>query len=325
KRTALGRAAHEGAWVSLTRDQRVVVYMGEDATFEYIYKFVSADKMKPGGYRANKDLLDRGTLFVARFEANGRGEWIALKHGERGLDASKGFRDQAEVLIRSRQASDFLGATKMDRPEWITVDPNTAYVYCTLTNNSRRGAPGQPGVDAANPRANNSMGHIIRWKEDGDFDGLSFSWDHFVLAGDPANTNAAAKGTIRGDAFGSPDGLWCDPRGVLWIQTDASASEMYFGDYQRLGNNALLAADPATGEVRRFMVGPVNCEVTGITATPDLKTLFVNIQHPGESPGNWSDPQNPARYSNWPNSMPNDRPRSATVIIRKSDGGVIGT
>jgi secreted PhoX family phosphatase len=325
KRTALGRAAHEGAWVSLTRDKRVVVYMGEDAAFEYIYKFVSTEKVKPGGFRANKDLLDHGTLFVAKFDANGRGEWIALKHGERGLDASRGFRDQAEVLIRSRQASDWLGATKMDRPEWVAVDPNTAHVYCTLTNNSRRGTAGFPGVDAANPRANNSMGHIIRWKEEGDFDAQVFTWEHFVLAGDPANERKDAQGNIRGDAFGSPDGLWCDPRGVLWIQTDASASDMYIGDYQRLGNNALLAADPSSGEVKRFLVGPVNCEVTGITATPDLKTLFVNIQHPGETPGNWSDPKNPARFSSWPGGKSNERPRSATVIIRKLDGGVVGT
>ena len=325
KRTALGRAAHEGAWVSVTKDKKIVVYMGEDAAFEYIYKFVSAERLRPGGYRANKDLLDRGTLFVAKFDANGRGEWIALKHGERGLDAARGFKDQGDVLIRSRQASDLLGATKMDRPEWIAVDPLSSHVYCTLTNNSRRGMPGRPGVDAANPRANNSMGHIIRWKEDGDFDAQSFSWEHFVLAGDQANQREEAKGNMRGDAFGSPDGLWCDPRGVLWIQTDASASEMYIGEYQRIGNNSLLAADPSTGEVRRFLVGPVNCEVTGITATPDLKTLFVNIQHPGETPGNWSDPKNPSRFSSWPNNKPNERPRSATVIIRKRDGSVVGT
>ena len=325
KRTALGRAAHEGAWVSLTREKKVVVYMGEDATFEYIYKFVSDSAVRPGGARANKDLLDKGTLYVARFDANGRGQWIPLKHGENGLDASKGFRDQAEVLIRSRQASDLLGATKMDRPEWITVDPTTSYVYCTLTNNSQRASPGRPGIDAANPREKNTMGHIIRWKEDGDFDGLGFSWDHFVLAGDPANERQEAKGNIRGDAFGSPDGLWCDPRGVLWIQTDVSASSMYIGEYQGIGNNSLFAADPGSGEIRRFLVGPVNCEVTGITATPDLRTFFVNIQHPGETPGNWSDPNNPARFSAWPGQSPKGRPRSATVIIRKLDGGVIGT
>jgi len=324
KRTALGRAAHEGATVAVTKDGRAVVYMGEDSRFEYIYKFVSRDKVQPGGAVANTTLLDHGTLHVARFDADGRGRWIALTHGQGPLTAANGFADAGEVLIKTRQASDLLGATKMDRPEWIAID-KAGYVYCTLTNNSNRGGDKQPAVDAANPRANNTMGNIIRWKEDGDFDGSTFQWNHFVLAGDPANERAEAKGNVKGDAFGCPDGLWVDGRGVLWVQCDMSTSAMGKGDLARLGNNAMLAADTATGEIRRFLTGPAGCEITGATATPDGRTMFVNIQHPGESPSERSDPAAPRKISNWPDQSPAGRPRSATVVIRKNDGGVIGT
>ena len=325
KRTALGRAAHEGAWVTQTKGGRVVVYMGEDAQFEYIYKFVSRDRVKPGGFAANRDLLDHGTLYVGRFEANGSGRWIELVHGRNGLVADKGFADQGDVVVKSRQASDLLGATKMDRPEWIAIDPKSGEVYCTLTNNTRRGADKQPAVDAANPRVNNTMGNIIKWKEAGDFDAVTFTWSHFVLAGDPKNERADAKGNIKGDIFGSPDGLWFDDHGTLWIQTDAHATNMYKGDYAGIGSNMMLAADLKTGEIRRFLVGPPNCEITGVVTTPDQRTMFVNVQHPGESPSDRSDPADPSKYSTWPSGIKGARPRSATVVIRKRDGGVIGT
>ena len=324
KRTALGRAAHEGAIVALTRERRAVVYMGEDARFEYIYKFVSRDPVREGGAAANATLLDHGTLYVARFEADGRGRWVALRHGQGPLSAANGFAEPGEVLVKTRQASDLLGATRMDRPEWIAID-RAGWVYCTLTNNSSRGTAGQPGVDAANPRVNNTMGNIIRWKDDGDFDGESFEWNHYVLAGDPANDRGDAKGNVRGDALGCPDGLWVDGRGVLWVQTDMSTSAMGKGDLARLGNNAMLAADPRTGELRRFLVGPAGCEITGATGTPDGRTMFINIQHPGESPSERSDPDQPRRISNWPDQNPAGRPRSATVVIHKEDGGVVGT
>jgi secreted PhoX family phosphatase len=324
KRTALGRAAHEGATVAVTKAGQAVVYMGEDARFEYIYKFVSRDKVKPGGSAANAELLDHGTLYVARFDADGKGRWLPLTHGQGPLTSANGFADQGEVVVKARQASDALGATKMDRPEWIAVDAQ-GWVYCTLTNNSNRGGASNPGVDAANPRANNTMGHIVRWKDEGDFDGATFQWSHFVLAGDPANERAEAKGNVKGDAFGCPDGLWVDGRGVLWIQTDMSTSAMGKGDLKGLGNNALLAADPRSGEIRRFLVGPAGCEITGATGTPDGRTMFINIQHPGESPSERSDPEQPRRISNWPDKNPAGRPRSATVVIRKADGGLIGT
>jgi secreted PhoX family phosphatase len=325
KRTALGRAAHEGAWVGVTRDGHAVVYSGEDARFEYIYKFVSRDKIAPGGARANRELLDHGILYVARFDADGSGRWLALVHGQGPLTAANGFADQGEVLIKARQASDALQATRMDRPEWLTIEPGSGWVYCTLTNNSARGQPNMPGVDAANPRANNTMGQIIRWKDEGDFDGVRFQWNHLVLAGDPANSRPEARGNIRGDIYGCPDGITFDSRGALWIQTDAHSAQMYRGEFSNIGNNQMLVCDPATGETRRFLTGPTNCEITGCTFTPDGTTLFINVQHPGESPTDRSDPAAPAKFSNWPDFRPGGRPRSATVAIRKRDGGVIGT
>ncbi len=329
KRTALGRAAHEGAWVAVTKDQRAVVYSGEDARFEYIYKFVSRDRIRPAGNgltaaQANRELLDHGTLYVARFDADGTGRWIPLVHGQGPLTAANGFADAGEVVIKTRQASDLLGATKMDRPEWLAIDPASGWVYCTLTNNSSRGVGSNPGVDAANPRANNTMGQIIRWKEDGDFDAPGFRWNHLVLAGDPANERAEARGNVKGDFFACPDGIAFDRRGVLWVQTDAHATQMYKGEFTRIGNNQMLACDVATGEMRRFLTAPTNCEVTGITWTPDGRTAFVNIQHPGETPSDRSDPADPRRFSNWPDRRPDGRPRSATVVIRRADGGVIG-
>ena len=327
KRTALGRAAHEGAWIGVTKDQRAVVYSGEDSRFEYIYKFVSRDAIAPASKgltqaQANRELLDHGTLYVARFDADGSGRWLPLVHGQGPLTAANGFADQGEVLIKTRQASDLLGATRMDRPEWIAIDQNACEVYCTLTNNSDRGAAGKPGVDAANPRANNVMGQIIRWKEDADFSGTTMHWDHLMLAGDPANARPEARGNINGDIFACPDGLYVDARGVLWIETDMHASQMYKGELARIGNNQMLACDRATGEVRRFLTGPTNCEITGATQTPDGTTMFINIQHPGENASDRSDPADPMKFSKWPSGV---RPRSATVAIRRIDGGVIGT
>jgi secreted PhoX family phosphatase len=323
KHTALGRFKHEGAAVTLARDNRVVVYMGDDERFEYVYKFVSRGRFVPGDRDANRRLLEDGTLYVARFDAGGTGEWLALTHGTRGLDAAAGFASQADVLIDARAAADRVGATKMDRPEWIAVRPSTGEAYCTLTNNTQRGVDGGAGPDAANPRAANVFGHIVRWRDTGgDAGAVGFEWDVFVLAGDPEHSDPARRGTIKGDTFGSPDGLWVDARGVLWIQTDVSTSALNRGDYARLGNNMMLAADPATGEVRRFLTGPGGSEITGVITAPDGRTMFVNVQHPGETASERSDPARPTAVSAWPDGT--GRPRSATIVIRRRDGGVIG-
>ena len=336
KRTALGRIKHEGATTTLSRDGRAVVYMGDDERFEYIYKFVSRDKVKPGGYRANQEILDHGTLYVARFDAQGYGRWLPLVHGEDGLNAAAGFASQAEVLIKCRQAADAVGATRMDRPEWVAVHPNTGEVFVTLTNNSSRGKDGRM-ADAANPRNDNIMGHIIRWREgkglqdsavsrlDGDASATEFRWMHFALAGDPNAGKAEYRGTIKGDMYGSPDGLQFDAGGLLWIQTDISTSAMHKGAYQSMGNNMMLCADPVTGETKRFLTGPAGSEITGITFTPDRRAVFINIQHPGETASERSDPAQPKAVSHWPDGPTGGRPRSATVVIRRKDGGVVGT
>ncbi|MBI5109280.1 MAG: PhoX family phosphatase [Rhodocyclales bacterium] len=327
KRTALGRIKHEGAFVTLARDRRVVVYMGDDERFEYIYKFVSTRPCVTG--QSTSGLLDEGTLYVARFGEDGTGRWLPLTHGEAPLTADNGFVDQADVLIRTRQAADKLGATRMDRPEWIAVHPQTGEVYCSLTNNAKRGSSDVPGLNAANRRAGNLFGHILRWREaGGDAAAAALSWEVFVECGDPELGGANLTGNIKGDLFASPDGLWFDRGGRLWIQTDVSTSVLGDRNHAAFGNNQMLVADPVSGDVRRFLTGPRGCEITGITSTPDRRTLFVNVQHPGETASERSNPDQPLAVSAWPgNQFPalgNGRPRSATVAIRRLDGGEIG-
>lgn len=329
KRTALGRFKHEGAFVTLAEDGRAVVYMGDDERFEYIYKFVSSRAFNPVKRSANLDLLDEGTLYVARFYDTGDGEWLPLTWGKNGLTPENGFSDQGEVVIKARQAADRLGATRMDRPEWIGVNSVTGEVYCTLTNNSQRGSAGRAPTDPANPRVDNVFGHIIRWNEvNQDAGATGFRWDLLVQCGDPSNANPAKRGDIQGDLFGSPDGLWCDERGLIWVQTDISTSIVSAppeqrGDYRNIGNNMMLAGDPYTGEFRRFLTGPKGCEITGVIMTPDMRSMFINVQHPGEPASERNDPANPTAISAWPGN--GARPRSSTVVIRRVDGGVIGS
>jgi hypothetical protein len=340
KHTAMGRIAHEGAALSIAKDGRVVYYMGDDdyrSKFEHIYKFVSRRPyVRGGGWAENRDVLDEGTLYAARFNADGSGEWIELVQGRNGLTAERGFASQAEVVIDARTAGDVVGATYMDRPEWLAVHPRTQEVYVTLSNNTARGK-GKPlhqaepmGADAANPRAPNLMGHIVRWREaGGDAAATSFRWDVFLQAGEPTHADPLKRGNVTGGlAFAQPDGCHIDARGVLWIQTDSSAQNMASGDWKLIGNNQMLAADPSTGEVRRFLTGPVGCEVTAVQLTPDLRTMFVNIQHPGEAPlphPGRNDPARPTAISSWPDGAAGGRPRSATVAIRRKDGGIVGS
>jgi uncharacterized protein len=322
KRTSLGRFMHEGAACSIGSDRRLAFYMGDDDAFEYVYKFVSAKAYDPVRREANRNLLDEGTLYVARFNADGSGDWLALVHGQGPLTPGNGFRDQADVLVHARLAADALGATRMDRPEWIMPHPKSRDIFCSLTNNVARGRERNEGANPANRRANNVFGHILRWREaHDDVAAIRLQWDVFVEAGDPANADAAKRGDIQGDIFGSPDGLWIDSMGTLWVQTDGPSRPNK--DYANMGNNQLLAVDPATRVFKRFLTGPRGCEITGFHTTPDNRTAFVNVQHPGE--GGATDPRNPRAISNWPDYAPNGRPRSSTVVIRRKDGGIIGT
>jgi uncharacterized protein len=342
KRTALGRFKHESAQVVVDDNKRVAFYMGDDERNEYIYKFVCSDRLNPGNRAANRNLLDNGVLYVAKFNDNGTGEWIPLVYGQGGLTRENGFKNQAEVLIKTRQAADRVGATMMDRPEWTAVRPRIGgykeiEVYCTLTNNTRRGTTpvsvnnadgstkagdARPPVNAANPRPDNRYGHIIRWREDGrSVTATTFQWDIFVQGGDKTRPEANLQGNTKGDDFSSPDGLWFDDFGRLWIQTDHAGDGK--GDFTNIGSNTMLCADPNTKQVRRFLTSPTDCEVTGVTTTPDGKALFINIQHPGDN----GTTLEPTKTSNWPHSQgygPSGRPRSATVVITRNDGGVIG-
>jgi hypothetical protein len=323
KRTALGRFKHENAALAETRDGRAVVYMGDDERGEFIYKFISRDKIDHKHPKANRDLLDHGTLYVARFDngdgnpdrPKGSGEWVELTFGKNGIDAGNGFTSQAEVLIHARLAASVVKATRMDRPEWIVVSPIDGQVYCTLTNNSKRGEEGMP-AGGPNPREKNVYGQILRWQAAANDHGAhTFGWDLFVVAGNPAahpgTAKAGSSNITAQNMFNSPDGLGFDKAGRLWILSDGDYSNA--GDFAGMGNNQMLCADPASGEIRRFMVGPVGCEVTGISFSPDQKTLFVGIQHPGEA-GN----------STFPEHLPNGKPRSSVMAIRRDDGGIIG-
>lgn len=322
KRTALGRFAHEGVvFQPAIEGQPVVCYSGDDSEFEYIYKYVSAEPYRQR--TANGSLLDEGTLYVAKFNEDGTGEWLSLVFGQGALTAANGFRDQADVLLNTRAAADAVGATKMDRPEWGAVDPATGAVYFTLTNNADRTAE---QVDAANPRPGNRTGQIIRWRERGDDPtAIAFEWDLFLLAGPPDNSRTLdGRSLDASNHFSSPDGLWFDALGRLWIQTDMSESVLNQGDHAQYGNNQMLVADPRSGEVRRFLTGPIGQEITGVVMTPDQRTMFVNVQHPGATtPG----PEFAAGQvrSRWPEQVDSRYPRSATVIITKDDGGIIGT
>ncbi len=346
KRTALGRMKHENAEVVVARDGRVVVYMGDDQVYEYIYKFVSDGRYDSKNPVAARDLLDSGTLYVARFsdgsasgDLKGDGEWIPLVHGVTVKGAA--FASQADVLINARAAADEVGATKMDRPEWIAAHPKrSGEVYCTLTNNSSRKST---ETDDANPRAANRYGQILRWIEKGgDPTATTFSWDLYLVAGNPVaypdrtDLRSGSALVTPESTFNSPDGLAFDADGRLWIQTDGSYANS--GDYAGQGNNQMLVADPDRGDLVRVFVGPGGCEVTGIAFTPDMRTMFVNIQHPGEIGSHPNAPKKadgtkygdndiarePTKFSTWPDGAAGGRPRSATVVVRRADGKRIG-
>ena len=311
KRTALGRFKHENAEVAVAANGRVVVYMGDDERGEYLYRYVSDGVYAAGG--GNGSLLDKGTLYAARFNAGGTGEWLAL------TPQTTGMASQAEICIHTRMAASAVKATTMDRPEWVAANPHKAEIYCALTNNKNRGKKPNAGGDATpvggpNPRKGNKFGQIVRWRPAGaDHTAKGFEWDLFVLAGNPAvhkDDRKGSKNVNAGNFFNSPDGLAFDSRGLLWIQTDGNYSNE--NDFAGMGNNQMLIGDPATGAIKRFLVGPRECEITGTAFSSDRRTVFIGIQHPGER-GN----------SHWPGGG-DSVPRSAVIAINRNDGRPIG-
>ena len=290
KRTALGRFKHESAAVAVGKDRRIVVYMGDDQPFDYIYKFVSSEdhvKLRHEG----ESPLDHGTLYVAKFNDNFTGEWLELSMDNASLSSS--FSSQAEIVTFARLAADEVGATPMDRPEWTSVGPDGT-IYCALTNNSSRST-----ADGANPQAPNPDGHIISWVDDDMHVGTTFEWDIFKLASDTHGTE---------ESFSDPDSIYVDPDGRLFIGTD--------GGQQDRMNNQLLVADTVSGTVNRLFAGVYDDEVTGITMTPNRRTLFVNLQHVGNGNINRTD---------FPAIGGHRVPRDATIVITRKDGGIVGS
>lgn len=317
KRSALGRFKHENAALVVNNDGHVVVYLGDDERGEHIYKFVSKNRYQAGNDKTNRELLAEGTLYVAKFSMDsdkleGTGEWIELTYGKNGLSKENGFNDQAEVLTFARLAATQVGATTMDRPEWVAVHPDKKHVFCTLTNNKHRGVKEGQDVGGPNPREKNHYGQIVRWAPQGsDHTSNEFSWDLFLLAGNPEvhkeGLYAGSSNINKDNMFNSPDGIGFDKAGRLWIQTDGNFSNK--GDFAGQGNNQMLCSDPVSGEIRRFLTGPIGCEITGLTFSEDQKTMFVGIQHP---------------TGHYPQGG-NSKPRSTIVAITKDDGGIIGS
>jgi len=340
KRTAMGRFAHEGAAYGIpVAGKPLAFYSGDDSRFEYIYRFVSEALWDPkDGARSDRiavghKYLDKGTLYVARFDADGKGEWLALTPTTKGKDGrslGEAFGTIDAILINTRGAADFVGATPMDRPEWTAVHPSNGDVYLTLTNNTSRNA--ERGTNPANPRLNNVNGHIVRWHDDAGAN--TFRWDIFVFGSDAAsNADTNRSGLTELNQLASPDGIAFDDRGILWIQTDNGIDGGRNNAVAKATNDQMLAVVPGalkdakgTGpvinaanqaELRRFFVGPNEAEITGFAYTPDHTSIFLNIQHPV----NW-----PAYGTADATRAPDGkvRPRSSTVVIQKADGGPIG-
>jgi secreted PhoX family phosphatase len=381
KRTAMGRFAHEGAWVGpVTVGKPVVFYMGCDSRGEYIYKFVSTALWVAsdvnGGMAAGDKYLDDGKLYVARFNSDFSGEWLELTNLAGTQAAPSGttftFGDAtSDAYLNTRLAADKKGATPMDRPEWGAVNPVNGEVYITLTNNSSRTVamtdPANPRSykdNASNTTTGNANGHIIRWRETGSNPAATtFTWDIYVFGAesdDVNNKDVNLSGLTADNFLSAPDGLWFSEKtGILYIQTDDSA---FTNETDGKGTTCmLLAAIPGTvgdgstvtvtntlgsttktvttkvgktGELKRLLTGPIESEITGITESYDGKALFINIQHPGEdtAAANIATPTSSWPYSNTgsgnpaaPNTAKSARPRSATIVLTRIDGGIIGT
>ncbi len=326
KRTALGRFKHEGATSIVNKDGRAVFYCGDDERFDYVYRFVTAGKFNPDDRAANMNLLDEGTLSVARFDADGKGAWLPLVFGQGPLTETNGFKGQGDVVIVARQASDLLGATKMDRPEDIEANAKTGKVYVMLTNNDKRKAE---QVDNANPRAENRFGHIIELTvPEGDHAADTFAWEILVKCGDPSVAEIGAtfsSDTTKDGWFGMPDNCAIDGEGRLWVATDGQGPKL---TGRTDGFWALDTDGDARGTSKLFFRVPVGAEMCGPCFTPDDTTLFLAVQHPGDEGKNWEPFARDSTFEDpstrWPDFQPGMPPRPAVVAITKIGGGKIG-
>jgi uncharacterized protein len=321
KRTALGRTKHEAAAGIVASDRRYVIYLGDDERFDYVYKFVTAGTVDRRNRAANLNLLDEGTLFVAKYHPDGSGEWLPLVHGQGPLSNANGFDSQADVLVETRRAADLLGATKMDRPEDIDANPATNRVYVILTNNSSRK---DEQVDAGNPRAKNAFGHIIEMlPEGGNHAARTFTWEILVRCGDPSVAAVGAtfsSETTKDGWFGMPDNSVIDSQGRLWIATDGNNAK---ATGRADGLWALETEGESRGTSKHFFRVPVGAELCGPCFTPNDETLFVAVQHPGEGeegvPASFEKPT--TRWPDFKDGMP---PRPSVLAITKRGGGKIG-
>lgn len=326
RRTALGRFKHEGATCVIDPDGRIVVYMGDDDEFEFVYKFVTRGVHDPAHPEKSRDLLDDGVLFAARFESDGTLRWLPLVHGHGPLTKENGFETQADVLIEARHAATLLGATPMDRPEDVETNPTTGLVYVMLTKNKLREA-GQ--IDAANPRALNLRGHVIELAPPPDEHGQRthaaevFRWELFLKAGDPFGDHSAAYHPLvsKNGWLACPDNCAFDPAGRLWISTDGMSRDGLCNGVYAMDTRGDGRALP-----RHFFRGPLGGEISGPCFTPDGRTLFVSVQHPGQSNalgkkvGTFAAPT--TRFPDYDARIP---PRPSVIAITKLDGGAIGS
>lgn len=326
KRTAMGRFKHEGAAGAMSKDGRYVVYQGDDERFDYVYRFVTETAVDLNNLANNRNILDRGTLSVARYNPDGTGVWMPLIFGQGPLTDANGFRSQADVLIETRRAADLLGATKMDRPEDVEANPKTGKVYVLLTNNTRRKSD---QIDPANPRADNRFGHIIEMIPDGlDHAATNFRWEILVRCGDPSVAAVGASfnpNTTKDGWFGMPDNCAVDAQGRLWIATDGN-SPTKTGRADGLWAVETEGAARATSKL--FFRVPNGAEMCGPYFTANDETLFLAIQHPGEADDD--DPKAiPATFeqpaTRWPDFNPAMPPRPAIVIVTKTGGGKIAS
>lgn len=326
KHTALGRFKHEGANIHVDPvSGRVAAYMGDDARFEYIYKFVSRDRYIEGNKAHNMTLLENGSLYVAVFTGNseaeidgngtvpadgnydGAGRWVQLTDGNRSLVPGMSIE---EVLVFTRQAADLMGATKMDRPEDVEPSPITGKIYAALTNNNQRGVSGSAAADEANPRNNNRSGHVIEMIEDGnDVEATSFTWNLLLLCGDPQGDEPvyfSGFDPARVSPISCPDNVAFDSKGNLWISTDGAPDKIQKNDgLFRVGLDGTNR-----GNVEQFLSVPIEAETCGPVIADHENMVYVAVQHPGED-GSFDQP-----HSYFPDYVPSGNRGKKSAVAR---------